>query len=66
MGRAGGRGGLSGNIMSIMLVLFAVIGFVMFMGGAALLATALYHMRKEALELQRQEAALVQDDRMAA
>ena len=57
---------MSGNIMSIMLVLFAVIGFVMFMGGAALLATALYHMRKEALELQRQEAALVQDDRMAA
>ena len=52
--------------MSIMLWLFAVIGFVIFLGGAALLATAIYHMRKEALELRRQEAAMGQDDRMAA
>lgn len=52
--------------MSIMLVLVAVIGFLIFMGGAALLATAIFYMRKEAHELRRQEAALSNDDRMAA
>ncbi len=57
---------MSGVLMSIMLVLVAVIGFAIFLGGAALLATAIYHVRKEALELRRQEAALDHHDRMAA
>lgn len=52
--------------MSIMLFLVAVIGFLIFLGGAALLATAIYHVRKEALEMRRQEAELSHDDRMAA
>ena len=52
--------------MSILLALIAVIGFIVFLGGSALLAAAVYHMRKEELELRRQQADLGQDERMAA
>jgi hypothetical protein len=52
--------------MSIMLILVAIVGFVIFLGGSALLAMAIYHVRKEALEHRRQEQALDHHDRMAA
>ena len=52
--------------MSVMLFLVAAVGFMIFLGGAALLATAIYHVRKESLEMRRQEAELSHDDRMAA
>ena len=39
----------------MLVFLVAVVGFAIFLGGAALLATAIYHVRKEALELRRQD-----------